>query len=224
MQLHKNKYHRTIIVGDIHGCFDEFQQLLKKVDWDETEDRLILVGDIVNKGYKSTEMLEWVFTHPNVVCLLGNHEYALLEFLERPFKNDCFETIRKNFSLELKHLLRWIKGLPLFYEDEDLIVVHAGIQPGKALEKQDRRTITTIRTWDGVGADLKNPENPAWFDFYYGPKTIVFGHWASLGLYKRENLVGLDSGCVYGNQLSAYIHPLGEIVQVQARKTYRRIS
>ena len=52
-------------MGDIHGC-DEFQQLLKKVDWDETEDRLILVGDIVNKGYKSTEMLEWV-SHPNVV-------------------------------------------------------------------------------------------------------------------------------------------------------------
>lgn len=224
MRNQSEKFERTIVVGDIHGCFDEFQQLLKKVAWNESKDRLVLVGDIINKGPKSTEMLEWIFMHPTVITLLGNHEWAFLQYLERPFENDCFEALKSDFKGEIKHLVNWIKKLPLFYEDEDLIVVHAGLQPGKAIEKQDRRILTTIRTWDGEGDDLKDPDNPAWFDFYYGPKTIVFGHWAALGLVKRENLVGLDSGCVYGNQLSAYIHPQDEIVQVQAKKTYRQIS
>jgi serine/threonine protein phosphatase 1 len=223
MQDHSNKFERTIVIGDIHGCYDEFQLLLEKVNWNESKDRLVLVGDIINKGPKSTEMLEWIFMHPTVVCLLGNHEWAFLQYLNEPFEHEQFEALSHEFKKDRKHLISWIEELPLFYEDNDLIVVHAGLQPGKEIEKQDRRILTTIRTWDGNGQDLKNPDNPAWFDFYYGPKTIVFGHWAALGLVQRENLVGLDSGCVYGKQLSAYIHPNREIVQVQAKQTYRQI-
>lgn len=215
---------RTIIIGDIHGCFDEFQALLKKVAWDESKDQLVLVGDIVNKGPKSVEMLEWIFMHPTVTCLMGNHEWALLQYLEDPYPHEQFKYIRDNIGKDKKHIIKWLKNLPLFYEDDDLIVVHAGLQPGKALERQERKILTTIRTWDGEGKDLKNPLNPAWFEFYYGPKTIVFGHWAALGLIKRENLIGLDSGCVYGNQLSAFIFPEKKVVQVNAKKVYRQIS
>lgn len=215
---------RTIVVGDIHGCFDEFLALLRKVNWNENRDQLVLVGDIVNKGPKSVEMLEWVFMHPTVTCLLGNHEWALLQYLEDPYPHEQFKYIKEHVGKDAKHIIKWIRGLPLYYEEEDLIVVHAGLQPGKKLEKQERKIMTNIRTWDGKGADLKNPLNPPWFEFYHGPKTIVFGHWAALGLVQRGNLVCLDSGCVYGNQLSAFIFPERKIVQVEARQTYRQIS
>lgn len=69
------------------------------------------------------------------------------------------------------------------------------------------------------------PDNPpsnnlAWFEFYRGPKLFVFGHWAQLGGIVRENVVGLDTGCVYGKKLSALILPDREIITVKAKSNY----
>ena len=99
-------------------------------------------------------------------------------------------------------------------------MVHGGIVPGVALEDSDPYQITSIRTWDGVGSKLSNPDNPPWFDFYHEKKPVIFGHWAALGGIKRHNVIGIDTGCVYGKKLTALILPEAELVSVNAEKVY----
>ena len=115
----------------------------------------------------------------------------------------------------------WLEALPLYIEDKDFIVVHAGKVPNLALKDSPPEWLANIRNWDGDGSDLNRPGDPAWYEFYHQKKLIVFGHWAVRGLVERSNAIGLDSGCVYGKKLSALVLPGREIVQVSAHKAYR---
>ena len=103
-------------------------------------------------------------------------------------------------------------------------MVHAGLQPKHHPKDTHPRILTTIRTYDGKGNSLNNPYDPPWFDLYKEEKLVVFGHWSKLGLIQKSNVIGLDSGCVYGNALSAVILPERRIVQIQARKAYQQIK
>ena len=120
----------------------------------------------------------------------------------------------------LSYWQSWMTGLPFFIENEDFLVVHAGIVPGEHPSQSAPKALVTIRTWDKIGKELSAPKNPAWFSYYKSPKLVIFGHWASLGLVIRENVIGLDSGCVYGKKLTALVLPDKRIFQVNAEKTY----
>ena len=75
----KFPYRRIIIIGDIHGCFDELLLLLKKLNHNPNRDRLYLVGDLVTKGPKSQKVVEYIRKLPNTFCVMGNHDYQLLK-------------------------------------------------------------------------------------------------------------------------------------------------
>jgi hypothetical protein len=82
-----NEKSRVIIIGDIHGCLDELEELLKKCGIDETTDTLIFVGDLVNKGPKSAETIKFVreLTERGVAyCVMGNHDLATLRVYDGP--------------------------------------------------------------------------------------------------------------------------------------------
>ena len=115
-------------------------------------------------------------------------------------------------------LLEELDRTTSFYvEDEDFLVVH-GLKPGFHPSQTGARILTKIRTWDGLGEELKDMDNPAWHDFYQDEKVVIYGHWAYQGLHLTKNTIGLDSGCVYGNQLSGVMLPEREIIQVQAKE------
>jgi len=215
---------RTIIIGDVHGCLLELEALLSKINYSPSGDQLYFTGDIINRGPYSKEVFNKVKSLQGRV-VLGNHEHNLIRAFEgigEPRK--WIERFKREYGSGLNELIDDLKKWPFFIEEEDFILVHGGIVPGVPLVKTDPYILTNIRTWDGSGKNLKDPKNPPWFDLYREEKLVVFGHWAALEGVFRENVIGLDSGCVYGKKLSALIFPNREIVQVSAAKAYCRIK
>ncbi|MCR9203284.1 MAG: metallophosphoesterase [Halobacteriovoraceae bacterium] len=214
---------RTIIVGDVHGCFDELQELLDVCKFKPKRDRLIFLGDLINKGPHSKKVVRFVM-EGGFESIVGNHERGFLRSLEDPryFKKG-FKKFYESFDnkKERSKVIEWIQSLPVFIEDEGFICVHGGLQPGVPLEKQKPEIVTRIRTWGGDPEVLDNEEDPAWYELYKEEKLVVFGHWAMRGLIERENVVGLDTGCVWGGSLSALILPERKIVSVEAQQQYK---
>jgi bis(5'-nucleosyl)-tetraphosphatase (symmetrical) len=216
---------RTLVIGDVHGCAKELKQLLKKVKADPKQDRIIFIGDLINKGPSSRGVWE-LFREMEAVCLMGNHELSLLELVEGKFHKHSkyFDVLRKDFGAKFDDFVADVHQFPLWLEDHDLMMVHAGLVPGLHPDQTDPWHLVSIRTWDGEGHDLKNEANPNWFDLYEGNDLVVFGHWAALGGLDRPKVIGLDTGCVYGGKLSCLILPERKIVSISAKKSYASIS
>jgi len=193
---------RTIFIGDIHGCFDELELLIKKLNYSAKTDRLIFLGDLINKGPKSAAVVDYVQSLKAEV-ILGNHELAYLKK----------ENAKKNWQ-------KWFETFPTFIEDENFIAVHGGIAPGLKLSETPNKILTRLRTWDGSGNEVNSPQHLPWFFSYKNIKPVFFGHWAALGFVQYKNVTGLDSGCVYGGELSAWILETSELVQIKAKKCY----
>lgn len=212
---------RTLIIGDVHGCEKELRQLLKEVGADPKQDRILFIGDLINKGPDSRGVWE-LFRELGAQSLVGNHELSLLELAQGKYHKHSkyFDKLQHEFGRYFSDLVQDISSWPLWYEDHELLLVHAGLVPGLHPDQTDPWALVTIRTWDGEGADLKNPKNPPWFDFYAGNDLIVFGHWAALGGLDRPRVIGLDTGCVYGGKLSCLILPERRFVRVPAKKAY----
>ena len=220
----ENSQRQTFLVGDIHGCFAEFLDLLKTINYDQQKHRLILLGDIINRGPYSWEMLKWVKSH-NVEVIQGNHEEAFIRFARRnkPI-TPALDELKQQMGKDLESWLTWMESWPLYIEEEDFIVVHAGLDPRKHPKDTDIRTLLYIRTWDEKNKILGDNTHPPWYEFYKGEKLIIYGHWAKQGLQVRHNTIGLDSGCVYGKKLSGILLPERKILQIPARKNYCSLS
>jgi diadenosine tetraphosphatase ApaH/serine/threonine PP2A family protein phosphatase len=209
---------RTIVIGDVHGCYDELQDLLRAVDA-SAADRLISVGDLICKGPDSRAVLDWAMKTRNLEVVLGNHELRFLSCWrrreipnEKPYDLATFRQLEDGFERRM----RFIDGWPLFIEAEDFVVVHAGFDPLQPLAEQSAWQLSNVRR-------LSRTDTP-WYEEYNSSRVAVFGHWAKPEPLVRRNAVGLDTGCVYGGLLSALILPERRIVSVQARRIYRRKS
>ena len=209
---------RQIFIGDVHGCLEELEELLNKVNFSST-DELFFLGDIINKGPNSLEVLKLV-KDLNAHLILGNHELKFIKNIEENTPSKFSRKLQDKMGNDLKKWVSWLKSKPLFISREDFILVHAGLSPNEKLKNTSPRILTNIRTWDGNGKDISSESNPPWYEFYKNEKLVIFGHWAKKGLVIRDNAIGLDSGCVYGNKLSALILPGREIISVDAKKAH----
>lgn len=210
---------KTFVIGDVHACFDEFLNLLKKIEYKKTKHRLILVGDIINRGPYSLKMLEWVRDH-QIEMVRGNHEQI---FIEKAYSDDLSPSLKKlkqDMEGKLEDHLAWLSKLPFYIEEKDFIVVHAGIAPGQSVQNCKPHLLMNIRTWDGKGEDIQSLDQPAWHELYQEKKLVLYGHWAKQGLKVKANSIGLDTGCVYGGQLSGILLAERRIVQVPALKKH----
>jgi protein phosphatase len=195
---------RLFIVGDVQGCADELDDLLR-VARAADDRRLCFVGDLINRGPKSKAVLERVVTEDALV-VVGNHEDGLLKGKD----TDTLARVRDELGADLPRWLEWMAALPTYLCDEALIVVHAGIAPGKRPEACTRAELTRIREVDGR----------PWFDSWRGPETVVFGHWSVRGKVDLPLVKGLDTGCVYGGELTGLRWPEREFVSVPARRQW----
>ncbi len=217
---------RRFFVGDLHGCVDELEDLLSSFGFVPGSDQLFSVGDILGKGPNSLGVLiRLKQLHATIV--LGNHDAHGLKAASLP------QGERKaNHQLYLDSLgpareawLTEIATWPLFYEEKDFLLVHAGLEPGVSHPStMHREILLNIRTWDGVGQNLKIESNPPWFECVTPQKIVIFGHWAKRGLVDLPHFKGLDTGCVYGRQLTGWCLEENRFYQVPARRVYAEIK
>jgi hypothetical protein len=194
-----------LFVGDVQGCAAELHDLLLLAGFDRRRHRLALCGDLVNRGPDSVGVLQ-LARGLDALTVIGNHEVALLE--ER--RTATLDTVRRQLGPALDEWLAWIESWPTFVQGDGYILVHAGIAPGKRPEQCTREELTELRAVDGQ----------PWFDFWRGPETVIFGHWAQRGRVDLRLCKGLDTGCVYGGELTGLWWPQLDWVSVPARRRY----
>lgn len=122
----------TYVVGDVQGCLEELELLLKKVGFSESEDHLWLVGDLINRGPDNTGVLDLLMALPNITCVLGNHDLHFLAVAmgqQTQKKSDTLSDLLDNPRLD--HYAEFLRRLPLIHYDEarDIAMVHAGLPP-----------------------------------------------------------------------------------------------
>ena len=206
---------RVFFVGDVHGCFEELQLLLEKAGYDSARHRLILLGDLINKGPDSFKVLSYARENKGVTALMGNHEWKFLQFLEqKQDPPDLLKKLKAQMGAQVGEWLSYIKSLPLYIEEEDFLAVHGGLVPGEHPRQSKAGLLLNIRFWDGKGRDMTDPSLPPWHALYTGSKLVVYAHWAAQGLKIKKNSIGLDTGCVYGGCLSGLWLPERKLVQV----------
>ena len=209
---------RTIVIGDIHGCYDELMNLLDKAELGP-DDRVVAVGDLITKGPKCREVLELFMTDQRFSTVIGNHDLAL----RRRWNGEDIELnaaqreTHKELKGEKDAYSQFLNRLPFVIDLDTHLVVHAGIRPNVELYSQTTGDLTRLRT---LGADRESEEGTPWYHVYYGEKIVLFGHWPAPEPRRGKKAIGLDTGCVYGYNLTAYIIETDEFVTVKAQRAY----
>jgi hypothetical protein len=214
---------RLIAVGDIHGCHNEFAELLELLDL-RAGDRLVLLGDLVNRGPNSPRVID-LARQAGSISLLGNHELRLLKFRKTGDRK-----YMKEHDIETYDALRpsdwaYLEAMILTFEEPELntVFVHGGFLPDEPWQKQPAEVVTRIQVVDRDGRPRKRadaPDAPSWADLWGGPPFVVYGHTPRPEVYRLKWSLGIDTGCVMGGHLTAYVLPERRIVQVKARQRY----
>jgi len=232
---------RTIIISDIHGCLDEFQELLRKLQYDQETDRLILRGDLVDRGPDSCGVVRKA-RQMDLECVLGNHDQKIIKwFRSQGSQQEQFHQGKDYYRQFDDADINYIAQMPLFIRlpEYNAIVLHAGLRAGIPVEKQDRQDLLYLRYCDSDQKFISlkkihkigKKEADAHFWTEFGPFgcNIIYGH----NVNSVENIridhyedgtaaYGIDTGCCFGGRLTALILPSFEVVQVQAQKTYHQ--
>lgn len=222
---------RTIVVGDIHGCREELEDLIRSCGWQAGEP-LVCVGDLVAKGPDSAGVLELLRSW-GARAVLGNHDAHVLRLRDvregtrpspdrppKPEHQQVVETLTPEDFAYLDALPRFLRLGPEQPDAHDTLVVHGGMVPGVPLEQQDPELLLNLRSIQDDGKPTKKIKGNPWAKVWSGPERVVFGHDAIRGLQLYPFATGLDTGCVYGGKLTAIILPERRLVSVPARRAY----
>ena len=209
---------RYIIIGDIHGCYDELQTLLDAIG-PGADDQIIALGDIVDRGPDSEKVLSFFRDVPNATSIMGNHERKHLSAAQGKTRAALAQKIVKaQLGDRYDEWLTYMKSLPRLIELPEAILVHGMFEPGVPLQEQ--RDTVVIGTLTGEHYLEQTYPGP-WYDHYKGPKPLVCGHHHYLRtgepLTREGLLYAIDTGVAHGARLTALILPDFEIVSVPAR-------
>lgn len=209
---------RTIVVGDIHGCYDELMDLLDQLDFGAS-DRIVSVGDLITKGPKNREVLEVFMSDSRFTTVIGNHDLALRRLWsgEDVELKSAQKEANKELEADKDRFLPFFDSLPFTIDLGSHLVVHAGLRPKVELHSQTPEDLTQIRT---LGEDRESKDGTPWYDVYDGEKFVLFGHWPAPEPRRGKMALGLDTGCVYGHHLTSFTVESGELTSVPARQAY----
>jgi bis(5'-nucleosyl)-tetraphosphatase (symmetrical) len=229
---------RRIFIGDIQGCLVPLDRLLRRLALG-SGDRVYCVGDLVNRGPDSLGVLRRV-REIGAHSVIGNHDMHLLQLAAGTRHREVPEALKPVLRADdAAELIDWLARRPVMHVDGDVAVVHAGVHPAwtdlsavaPAVNRAMRAHLagtpderiafaTEVRNCDAEGrrpAQDDPPPGPPfkpWDHWYKGMRIVAFGHWARRGLVVGTRVRGLDTGCVYGGQLTAWIAEEDRFVQV----------
>lgn len=266
------------LIGDVQGCDEALGRLLAKIGFSASRDRLVALGDLVNRGPASLAVLRRMKTlHEQgaAECLLGNHDLHALAVASGVRSMHHSDTLAQLLcAADRGVLLAWLRQRPLALLEHGVLMVHAGVLPQwdatetVALSTQVMQAISSDDPQSFIHA-LYGNEPAQWHQDLQGPDrlrvivnaltrlrfcsseghmefatkegadhapsgyipwfevptrrtqdvTIAFGHWSTLGLINRPNLIALDTGCVWGGCLTAMRIDDGRRELIQVRCT-----
>ncbi len=196
---------RTFVFGDIHGCLTPLRKLVDRIGWAPHSDRLIFVGDFIDRGPDSRDVVDFIIElqglSARVEGVMGNHEAMLLDYLHGKNRdlyimNGGGSTLagygakgEGNAPRIPDDHLAFFNSLPYLIEMDEFFVVHAGFRPGVAVKEQSRHDMVWIR------------EPFIYSEADFG-KRVLFGHTPFHEPFEMDNKIGLDTGAVYGNRLT----------------------
>lgn len=124
-------------IGDIQGCYTELMHLLEAIDFNPGNDTIYLVGDLVNRGHESLQVLQWVYDHQDsVLTVLGNHDIYLLARYYNILAADADETIGDILNYpDNEKLIMYLRHCPVVRKLDDYLITHAGVYPKIPLQK-----------------------------------------------------------------------------------------
>jgi len=219
---------RRLIIGDIHGCAGELQDLIDLFNYNPANDELYSVGDVINKGPDTPGVLQLIREH-KIQVVRGNHEAHYLNMLERLQKGEKPDDRGKKFFESVGSLnnqdIELIRSWPLWLDLGGIWVVHAGVDPRASHPAHSADDVLlSVRTSDAEGKHLNRPEKDLpWYEVGSWPVEIVFGHWAQNGLVDLPGFKGLDTGCVYGKKLSAWCPEEDRFYAVEAHQDWVKV-
>ena len=197
---------KIFVIGDIHGCLSMLKELIKKIEWNPTNDRLIFLGDYIDRGDNSKGVIDFILqlkgNSHSIQCLIGNHEQMFLDYLsgvdrQSSLLNGGLSTL-KSYEEERKsrneplipssHLNFFSTLLPMV-ELEQYYIVHAGFRPYIKIKDQSLKDMVWIR------------EEFIYSDYNFG-KVVIFGHTPLNSPLIMKNKIGIDTGAVFGNYLT----------------------
>lgn len=235
------------VISDIHGCFDEYMALLKKINFSE-EDQLYVVGDSVDRGPEPIKVLQDMMNRPNVIYILGNHDFILYVIMSKLIvevnKNNWKDHLSAEALLvyytwiqdgglvtsqqfaklskkEKLDILDYLSEASLYetieHDGKEYILVHAGLA-----NFSPEKSLDEYELWDFLEERMDYSKR------YYPDehKFLVTGHtptvtikgWGKPEVYRKHGHIAIDCCCVGGGKLAAYCIETGEVTYVDGRK------
>jgi protein phosphatase len=240
---------RYDIIGDVHGCYDELQELVALLGQRATDDAqrsgdvgdairtLVFVGDLVDRGPRTPDVLRDVMSlvHSGKgLCVRGNHDDKLLRYLRGKkviVNNGLEESVAQLNACTAAfrdEAADFIESMPYYLtlNDGTLIVAHAGLEQRLHNEAKHPRNSDAVRSFALYGSttgkkdELGLPVRLNWAADYQGEPTIVYGHTPVREPHWQNNTINIDTGCVFGGRLTALRYPERELVSIPAKKEY----
>jgi serine/threonine protein phosphatase 1 len=211
-----SKGHMTLIIGDIHGCYDELQMLLDKsgISDDET---IIALGDLFDRGPYPEKVFEFFDSHLNALSIRGNHEQHHLNGMLPAAQR----ITRRRFGENYRNALGYMAMLPLTMKLRDAFLVHGLFESEIKVKKQKRGVLL------GFGSQerrLAEKYEFPWYEYYDKKKPLIVGHRDYSGVMQPFIIEGrfyaIDTRCVFGGSLTAIKLPEWKIISVPARANY----
>lgn len=235
------------IIGDVHGCFDELEQLILKLGYQFTFDgvyhlthpanrKLVFVGDLVDRGPKVPAVLRFVM---DVVesgmgfSVNGNHDDKLKRKLQGRSVTvahglaESLTQLATETDAFKEKIISFLEKLPSHYlfDGGKLAVAHGGLKE-KYLERSSKRIRDYCMYGETTGEmdEFGLPVRADWAANFKGKTIIVYGHTPVKNAEWVNNTINIDTGCVFGGKLTALRYPEREIISVDALKEYYRKS
>jgi protein phosphatase len=227
------------IIGDIHGCLKEFEKIVKDIKRDYGKDCFIIsVGDTVDRGDYNIETIEYcmhLYEEGNFIEVQSNHNYKFTRWLKGENVKisygmqktiQQFNNLPESKKFEIKErYLKYYSECPLYIiVNDDTIVAHAGIKDDM-IGKKGSKVKDFVLYGETTGRFTKEgfPERIDWTKkrkVTPESKKIVYGHVVFREPYINNMCYGIDTGCVLGNKLTAYIPDENRFIFQKAKKVY----
>ena len=185
------------------------------------------MGDIVDRGPKIRETIDYFQTQSNARCLMGNHERKSIGIIEGNMVSSLSQTITKEDLGNETYIsmCEWLKTLKYFELLDRALCVHGFFEPGIPLHEQQEIVLAGVRSGEhSINAKYEKPANKKWYELYDGTVPLIVGHLD----YRRdgepfiwnERVYCIDTDCVRGGRLTGLLLPEFRIIQVAARRDY----